>query len=134
MQYIGLVVVLVLVTGLSADDRRLPLRYRSHGKENAGSVSMRSAVSATRSLLRQIRDTLQRPDSALLTVADTVITADTAPDSTVFLQDAATDTLSAIPDSVKARRDSLKARQDSIARADSLSAVQKDSLDLLGKS
>lgn len=134
MQYIGLVVVLVLVTGLSADARRLPLRYRSHGKENAGSVSMRSAVSATRSLLRQIRDTLQRPDSALLTVADTVITADTAPDSTVFLQDAATDTLSAIPDSVKARRDSLKARQDSIARADSLAAVQKDSLDLLGKS
>jgi lipopolysaccharide assembly outer membrane protein LptD (OstA) len=122
LQYIGLVAVLVLVTGLPSGARKLPFRYRSNDKENA-SVSMRSAVFATESLLRQVRDTVQLPlqrdtvppgkDS--LSRTDSIIVRDSIP------QEA---------DSLSAFRDSL----DSVARADSLAAARRDSLDMLDKS
>ena len=90
MQYIGLVTALVLVTGLFADARKLPLRYRSLSKENA--VNLRRQV----------------PDS-LITLIDSLRSQeDTA--------QVRKDTLMSPEDSLMARRrDSLaQARQDSL--------------------
>ena len=121
MRYIGVVAVLVLVTGLFADARKLPFRYRS-GKDYADAGRLRSAVASTRSVLHMMRDT------------DSVATPVSLRDTAVVLSDTASatlpDSLHAIPDSLLALADSL----DSAARADSIHTARKDSLDLLEKS
>ena len=110
MQYIGLVTALVLVTGLFADARKLPLRYRSLRKESAAAVKRQVPDSLVTLLdsLRNLEDsTAQAPKDTLLNPKDTLLSPE----------------------------DSLKARlRDSLARADSLAAARQDSLDMLDKS
>ena len=105
MQYIGLVTVLVLVTGLFADARKLPLRYRSIRKESAVTVK-RQVPDSLVTLLDSLRN---QEDTTAQVVKDTLISPE---------------------DSLKARmRDSL-ARADSVAKArqDSLDMLDKSSL------
>jgi lipopolysaccharide assembly outer membrane protein LptD (OstA) len=122
MQYMGLLVALVLLTGLSAHARKLPMRYRQQGRESVYGSGIQSAVRATESLLRQVRDTTtasqEHRDTTVSPVRDTV---------PVPLKGPADNPGSFLPDS-------LQHLMDSAARADSLSAARRDSLDLLDKS
>ena len=123
MQYIGLVTVLVLVTGLFSDARKLPFRYRNQSSVHSAR-NVQAAIWATDSLLREIKDTIRTPilpDSIPLSLLDSL---------PPFLRDS----LLARRDSTLFRRDTLTHRLDSAARADSVASAKKDSLDLLEKS
>ena len=117
MQYIGLVTVLVLVTGLFADARKLPLRYRSLRKESAISIRRQvpDSLSSLLDSLRNQKDTVQQPQNDTLQAQN---------DSSLVRKD----TLMSPEDSLRARR------RDSLARADSLAKARQDSLDMLDKS